>query len=375
MAMVAVLLGGCGEPGGRKVEDRPAPVEVVRVEVGPISDIRQLSGSLRAASDFTVSAKVAGRVAVLEADIAAEVGDGGLLGQLDSEPFQLAYREAEGEAGVAQANLRAAAARAELAERELNRRRQLKERGFLSDDQFEEAEAQFIAATAAREVAAAQVARATASLEAAEVDLRYTQIRAEWSGGEPTRHVAERYVDEGDRVAVNDPLFRMVSLDPLLAEVFITEADFARLQVGDVVLLQADAYPEREFAGEVVRIAPVFSERSRQVRVEIEVPNPGALLRPGMFVRASLVLETQPAAQLVPEEALVRRNGGNGLFLVEPGTALARWVPVQTGILQDGRLEIVSPVISGEVVVLGQQLIRDGSKVAARERSSAVTRP
>ncbi|MEY3001346.1 MAG: hypothetical protein RL648_1560 [Verrucomicrobiota bacterium] len=373
--MVAVLLGGCGEPSGRKVEDRPAPVEVVRVEVGPISDIRQLSGSLRAASDFTVSAKVAGRVAVLEADIAAEVGDGGLLGQLDSEPFQLAYREAEGEAGVAQANLRAAAARAELAERELNRRRQLKERGFLSDDQFEEAEAQFIAATAAREVAAAQVARATASLEAAEVNLRYTQIRAEWSGGEPTRHVAERYVDEGDRVAVNDPLFRMVSLDPLLAEVFITEADFARLQVGDVVLLQADAYPEREFAGEVVRIAPVFSERSRQVRVEIEVPNPGALLRPGMFVRASLVLETQPAAQLVPEEALVRRNGGNGLFLVEPGTALARWVPVQTGILQDGRLEIVSPVISGEVVVLGQQLIRDGSKVAARERSSAVTRP
>lgn len=375
VAVAVAMSTGCGPQEKRPAADRPAPVEVVPVATGPIADIRQLSGSLRASSDFTVSAKVAGRVALVHADLSAVVEDGGLLGRLDPEPFALALREARGDLGVAEANLRAAQARAELARRELDRQRQLRERGFVADDQFEAAAAQSAAADAAKDVAEAQVAQATARLEAAQVDLRYTEIRAEWSGGEATRHVAERYVDEGDRVGVNDPLFRMVSLNPLVAEVHITEADFARLAVGDTVQLRVDAYPERVFEGAVARIAPVFSERSRQVRVEIEVPNPGADLRPGMFVRASLLLETRPAAQIVPEEALVRRNGGNGIFLIQEDSAVARWVPVETGILQEGRLEIVSPRISGGVVVLGQQLIRDGSSVVVRERVPDSVRP
>lgn len=370
VAALASFLAGCGADAERPAGERPAPVEVVPVQTGMISDIRQLSGSLRASSDFTVSAKVAGRVAMLRADLSDVVEDGGLLGQIDPEPYELALREALGELAVAEANRRAAEARAELAGRELDRQRQLRERGFVAEDQFEEAAAQAVAEAAAKDVAEAQVARASARLEAARVDLRYTEIRAEWSGGVATRHVAERYVDEGDRVGVNDPLFRMVSLHPLVAEVHITESDFARLAVGDTVQLRADAYPGRNFDGAVVRIAPIFSERSRQVRVEIGVPNADAALRPGMFVRTRLVLETRGAAQVVPEEALVRRNGGNGLFLIEEGQTVARWIPVETGILEEGRLEIVSPQLRGKVVVLGQQLIRDGSLVTARERSA-----
>jgi RND family efflux transporter MFP subunit len=336
--------------------------------MGPIADIRQLSGTLKATSDFTVSAKVAGRIASFEADLGSAVERSGLLGQIDPEPFALQVQQVSAEVLVAEANLRAAEARAGLAQRELERRRQLEERGFISDDQYEEALAQSLSATAAKEVSEAELTRARASLEAAQVQLSYTEIRAEWSGPGEVRYVAERFVDAGDRVGVNDPLFRMVSLDPVLAQLHVTEVDFSRLRVGDAVRLRVDAFPGEVFVGEVVRIAPVFSEQSRQVRVEVRVNNPNGQLRPGMFARAELVLEERESVQLVPEEALVRRNGGNGVFITEGEPLVARWVPVETGILENGMLEIVSPELSGSVIILGQQLVEDGTPVRARER-------
>lgn len=369
LSAIVLLMSGCGEDGRPVPEERPAPVEVVEVEVGLIEDIRQLSGSLRAQSDFTVSAKVSGRVERVAMDIGSAVERGELLGQLDAEPYALEVRKASAQFSVAEANRRAAEARADLAARELERRRQLEERGFLSDNQYEEALAQSVSATASLEVAEAELERAKAGLESAQVELGYCEIRAEWSGGSDKRFVAERFIDEGDRVGVGDPLFRMVSLDPLLAEVFVTEADYSRLAIGDKVVLRTDAYPDRSFLAEVARVAPVFSERSRQVRVELHVPNGEHLLRPGMFVRARLTLESKSEARIVPEEALVRREGGNGVFLVEEGSNLARWVPVRTGILQAGRLEIREPHLAGSVVVLGQQLIRDGSPVIVREQT------
>lgn len=372
--VLLVLSSGCRRDGRPVPEERPAPVEVVEVEVGLIEDIRQLSGSLRAQSDFTVSAKVTGRVERVAMDIGAVLERGELLGQLDAEPYALEARKASAQFSVAEANRRAAEARANLAAKELERRRQLEERGFLSDNQYEEALAQSLSATAALEVAEAEVERAKAGLESAQVELGYCDIRAEWSGGSDNRFVAERFVDEGDRVGVGDPLFRMVSLDPLLAEVFVTEADYSRLAIGDKVVLRTDAYPDQSFPAEVARVAPVFSERSRQVRVELHVPNDEHLLRPGMFVRASLTLESRSEARIVPEEALVRRDGGNGVFLVEEGSNLARWVPVRTGILQAGRLEIREPHLAGSVVVLGQQLIKDGSQVIAREQTVSTER-
>lgn len=369
LSAVMFLMGGCGEDARSVPEDRPAPVEVVQVETGVIEDIRQLSGSLRAQSDFTVSAKVSGRVERLDMNIGSVAERGELLGQLDAEPYALEVRKASAQFSVAEANRRAARARANLAAKELERRRQLEERGFLSDNQYDETLAQSVSAAAALEVAEAELERAKAGLESAQVELDYCDIRAEWSGGSDNRFVAERFVDEGDRVGVGDPLFRMVSLDPLLAEVYVTEADYSRLAIGDKVVLRTDAYPDRSFPAEVARVAPVFSERSRQVRVELDVPNGEHLLRPGMFVRASLTLESKSEARIVPEEALVRREGGNGVFLIEEDSNLARWVPVRAGILQGGRLEIREPYLAGSVVVLGQQLIKDGSEVIVREQT------
>jgi RND family efflux transporter MFP subunit len=181
--------------------------------------------------------------------------------------------------------------------------------------------------------------------------------------------VAERYIDEGDTVSVNQRLLRIVDLDPLIALVNVTESDYPSIRPGDAVSVQADAFPGRTFAGEVIRIAPVFSELSRQAAVEFHVPNEDRLLRPGMFVRASLVLQEREGVTLIPQAALVRRGNRDGVFLIKPGAETVAWQPVETGIAEAERIEVRSPGLEGRVVTLGQQLLEDGTRVQVREEA------
>lgn len=120
------------------------------------------------------------------------------------------------------------------------------------------------------------------------------------------------------------------------------------------------------FDAEVVRVSPVFQSASRQARVELTVPNPDRLLKPGMFVRAKAVLERVEDATLVPEAAVVTRGDRSAVFLLEAGSdggIKARLTPVELGVADSCRVQIVGDRLTGRVVTLGQQLLDDGSVV------------
>ncbi len=96
---------------------------------------------------------------------------------------------------------------------------------------------------------------------------------------------------KGKPSAANTPLLKIVKLNPITAVIFITEKEYAGLQTGQQVSLVTDAYPDRVFAGVIERIAPVFREATRQARIEVQVDNSDLQLKPGMFVRATVVLD------------------------------------------------------------------------------------
>lgn len=369
-AALAAALAGCGQPESRSgSESPPVPVQVVPVTTGKIIETRQLSGTLRAGADFMVAPKVAGQVRELKARLADTIDRGDIVVLLDDEPFVQEKLQAEADLRVAEANLAEARAQAEIAKRGMERLRQLSESGYVSDTEYDASLTNQLSAEASVEVAEAQIARAEAFLESARLRLGYTRVRAEWTGGDKQRVVAERYIDEGDTVSVNQRLLRIVDLDPLLAVVNVTESDYPSIRPGDAVSVQTDAFPGRTFAGEVIRIAPVFSEFSRQAAVEFHVPNEDRLLRPGMFVRASLVLQEREGVTLIPQAALVRRGNRDGVFLIKPGAETVAWQPVETGIAEAERIEVRSPGLEGRVVTLGQQLLEDGTRVQVREEA------
>ena len=185
--------------------------------------------------------------------------------------------------------------------------------------------------------------------------------------------MAERYVDEGETVAANAPLLRIVEIDPVTAVVFVTERDYALLSTHQPAVLSTDAFPGKRFAGRIERIAPIFREATRQARVELTVANRELLLKPGMFIRATVVLSRVEDATYVPEQALTLRNGESGVFVVSADGRSVTWRNVKTGIRDAGRVQVSGEDVSGKVVVLGQHLLEDGSAITIAEEAAAAS--
>jgi RND family efflux transporter MFP subunit len=338
-------------------------VEVAQIQRGPITLQRTFSGALEATAEFVVAPKVSGRVERLGVDLADTVKRGQIVAELDNDEYLQAVVQAEAELEVAKANLVEAGSALEIAIRGFRRNEKLRQTGVASESQFDAAKADQLAKQAQLEVARAQVTRAQASLETAKIRLGYTKVSADWTGGDRQRVVAERYVDEGETVSANTPLLAIVELDPINGVIFVTEKDYTRLQRGQAASLTTDAYPGELFQGRIERIAPVFRQTTRQARVELTIQNPRHRLKPGMFIRATVVLDRVAEATIVPQQALTTRNDRTGVFVIDEDSQSVAWREVKVGIREGERVQVQGKGLTGRVVTLGQQLLDDGSRI------------
>ena len=351
--------------GGKS--SRPIPVEVAQIQRGPIALERTFSGELEALAEFVVAPKVSGRVERVLVNIADRVKRGQVVAELDNAEYIQAVAQAEADLVVTRANLAKAGSDLEMATREFKRTESLLKRGIASDSEFDAAGQDQLAKQAQLKVAEAYKTKAESSLETANIRLGYTKVTAGWTGGNEYRLVAERYVDEGQTVAANAPLLLIVELDPIIGVVFITERDYARLKPGQLISLKTDAYPGETYPGRIERIAPVFRKSTRQARIEMIIDNPQQRLKPGMFIRASVVLARVPEATIIPEQALTIRDDRNGVFIVSADGKSVVWREVKVGIREGSRVQVEGDGLSGRVVTLGQQLVKDGSAIMIPE--------
>ncbi|MBN2791939.1 MAG: efflux RND transporter periplasmic adaptor subunit, partial [Desulfuromonadales bacterium] len=139
------------------------------------------------------------------------------------------------------------------------------------------------------------------------------------------------------------------------------------------IVLTTDAFPGEQFQGQVERIAPVFKQATRQARVELKIDNPGQRLKPGMFIRAVVVLDRKLDATIVPQQALIRRDDVTGLFLVSDDGRSVSWHEVVVGIRNGERVQVTGDGLSGRVVILGQQLLNDGAAITIPAEQSVPT--
>ncbi|WPJ96015.1 efflux RND transporter periplasmic adaptor subunit [Coraliomargarita algicola] len=363
---LSVFLAGCGDGDVRaRQSTRPAaPVEVAAIEQGSIRELRVFSGALEASASFPISPKVSGLIEEIHVDIGDTVQQGMVVATLDDAEYQQALTQAQADLLVAQANLMESESHLKIAQRAMERSRVLRERGVASEAEFDIVQSDLLAAEARLEVQKAQIQRAESSVESARIQLGYTEVRALWSGDASARAVAERYADEGETLNALSPLIRIVDVDPLTGVFFVSEKDYPQLSLGQTVDLETDAYPNETFTASIERIAPVFQVSSRQARIEITVPNADTRLKPGMFVRAKVVVREVEQAQIVPDVALVTRSDTQGIFLVDEAGQTAQWRPVEVGVREGNRVQVLGENLAGHVIVLGQQLVEDGSPIS-----------
>ena len=340
-------------------------VEVAPVRVLDMNDYRYFNGTLRPNAQFMITSKVGGLLEKLTVGVGDRVEKGQLIAQVEDDEIAQEVARIRAQLAVAQAQLSEATASARVAERDFQRSKQLLDRKIASEAEYDMAFSRVTASRARLSVAKAQLDQAQAGLKAAELRLSYTKIHADWPDEDKYRMVGQRFVDEGTLLRPSEPIVQVIALQPITAQLTITERDYGRLQIGQAVTLTTAAYPEREFPGTIQRISPQFNELSRQALMEVQIPNENGDLKPGMFGRARILFDQAPNAITVPNDALIERQGKTGVFRVEQTEdgAIARFVPVTTG-LQDGDLtQIVSPPLQGQVVTLGLHLLDDGKGV------------
>ena len=251
----------------------------------------------------------------------------------------------------------------DVAANELKRVTTLREKKIASESEFEEVQARHAACEAKRNVALAEVARREAALKTAQVRLSYTRIRASWRDANDVRVVGERFVDEGTMLNANAPIVSILDNSVMTAAVDVIERDYTKVKVGQAAVIATDAFPEREFSGKIVRIAPLLSETSRQARIEIELPNPERSLKPGMFVRARIEFGRCENATVVPVAALARREDRTGVFLADAKEMKVRFVPLELGITEGDLVQAIAPPLTGQVVTMGHHLLEDGGSI------------
>jgi RND family efflux transporter MFP subunit len=350
-----------GDGGG------PVAVEVAPIVRGEIARLRTFSGALEATAEFEVAPKLSGRIRELTVDLADTVQRGQVVARLDDAEYVQAIQQATAELEVARANETEAESALEIAGRSMARIVSLQERGVSSESQLDTSRAEQLAAEARLAVSRAHIARTQAALETARIRRSYTDVTADWTGGDDERVVAWRQVDEGDTASANQPLMTSVEIDPLLAIFHVPERDYATLRREQPVTLTTQAFPGEHFEGRIARIAPVFREVNRQARVEVSVPNDDGRLKPGMFVRVTVELERDTQAVIVPAAALTSRDDQDGLFVVSADGRTALWRAVEIGIEQDTRVSVRGEGLVGNVVTLGQQLLDDGSPIRVHQ--------
>lgn len=370
---VAIRISDAMRETEREERSTAVAVEVVEPESGPIRDTRRFTGTLRARSQVDVAPRISGRISRLMVDIGDIVERGDLIAQLDDDELIQDVEQARADLLVARATLEERTSAAGIAERDYDRTVRLREQRIASESELDAARSRYESERAVVRVAEADVARREAALRSAEVRLSYATIRAAWdttaqsgaSAAVSQRIVGERYVDEGATVAANAPIVSLLDLDRVLAIVYVTERDYAAMRRGLSATVAAQHNSAgRQHSGQIVRMAPAFAEGSRQARVEIEVPNEDHQLKPGMFVTVSLELGRDDNAVMVPRQALLQRDGVQGVFVIDVNTMQASFTPIEIGIRDRERVQIVEPKLGGPVVVLGQHLLSDGASVS-----------
>lgn len=321
--------------------NKPPPTAVSAAEAKSevVPNLLTAVGGLVAVHQVDVSSDVNGRVTEIKFEPGAHVEAGTPLVQLFDAPEQGDLANYKAQATVAQLSL--------------DRAKQLASRQFGPQATVDTAQAAYD--------------QAMAGIAKTEALISQKLVRAPFAGD-----LGVRKVEVGQYLTAGTAIVSLTDLSELWANFTVTEKDSGSLKVGQTVRLKVDAYPGRVFEGKITTIEPQIATDTRNIRVQATIANPEKILKPGMFVTATVVLPDKPAVITVPETAVDYTLYGDSVFVItekkeEDGKTSLSAVRtfVQTGNRVEGRVEIIKGVKPGDkVVAVGQLKLQSGAPVS-----------
>lgn len=366
-------------PGeGRGGEARQ--VKVAHVEEMPVGASVNVTGTLAAQDEATLSIKVPGRISSIAVDLGSVVRRGQTVAQVEQQDYRLRVQQSEAALQQARARLglqpqgdddrfdpevtgTVRQARAVLEEARQNRARvtSLVESGVVARAEYESADASFKVAQAKYQDAVEEIrnrqallAQRRTELSLARQALADTTVVAPFDG-----LVQEKHASVGEYLGATAPVVTIVRVNPLRFRGEVPERDAATVRAGQSVRVTVEG-DHGLYAGRIVRLSPTINQQNRVLVVEAEITNSGSL-RPGGFARAEIVTNSGDRAITVPANAVVTFAGIEKVITVENGKAKEK--PITTGRRAETWTEILSGINVGEAVVLDPGNLQSGQPV------------
>ncbi|MCS7154715.1 MAG: efflux RND transporter periplasmic adaptor subunit [Bacteroidota bacterium] len=347
----ALVLIGCQRPeaGGSarspqettiQLQPAAASERILNVEVTPLQEkpfdaFLRLTGTAAAYYDLRLAAEEGGRVAKVYADKGAYVSAGGAIVKLDDTLLRTALEEAE--------------ASHELAKETYERQRRLWQEDSIGT------ELQYLQARYA-------YAAARSKLETLRARLEKTVVRAPVSG------IVDRlFVHEGEMAAPGAPVARLVHVDRIKVTAGVPERWAERIRPGMPAQLSFDVLPGRTFRGRIAYVGPSIDAQNRTLPIEVEIPNPGRLIKPEMVAELRILLTRLPAALVVPKAVLVRTEAGFQVFVAArqaDGSYRAEARRVELGPENETEVVVTKGLAPGELLItVGYEKLNPNDRV------------
>lgn len=374
--------GGSGGRGSGASEARV--VDVVAAQQASLERTIDVTGTLAAEDQVTVSFKVTGRLDSLAVDLGSSVERGDVIGRLTPTDFNLRVSQADAALQQARARLglpaggsddrvvvedtavvRQAKAVLDQARLTRNRAESFLKDGIGSQASFDEADASWKVAEGRYQDAIEEVRNRQAlltqrrtELDLAKQALTDSTLTAPFAG-----RIRERHATPGQFLGTGAPVVTIVKVSPLRLRLSIPEREAASVRVGQPVRVTLEGDPTVH-EGRVARISPAIEEASRTLSIEAEVANASGALRPGAFANAQVVTLAQEPAILLPDAAIVSFAGVDKVFVVEAGKARERRVTL--GRRHAGQVEVLGGIKAGEMVVSAPGNLVEGQAVTVQ---------
>lgn len=311
----------------------PATIASAKVRSESWQPYLHAVGSVEATQGIFVTTEVPGQVREISFSSGQKVEAGEVLLQLDDS--------------VDQAGLEGLAALSKQAKLLFERNKKLVKERSVSRSEYDDS--------------LAQLENLQASVEAKRATIHKKKIRAPFSG-----QLGIREVDIGEYLSPGAHIVPLQALDPVYVDYTLPERHFDRVHVGQAVIIKVQAYADRLFNGKVSAINPGIDPGTRSIRLQATLPNPGNLLRPGMFAEVRTVLPLRHNILTLPRTAISHNPYGQSVFVIltDNNTHSVQRRPVKTGEIRDGRVEILQGLQEDdEVVSAGQVKLRNGQEV------------
>jgi HlyD family secretion protein len=356
-----------------KRRPKPTPVEVATVGREDLQAKVTANGRVQAKRKVDISATIAGQIVHIAVKEGDPVKKGQLLLQIDPTNPRANARSTDFSVQAIVQDLESARANLAQAKADLRRAEENFAAAIISEADIQRARTAVATAQAVVDATGRRVEQARATFEGASDTLAKTTVRAPMDGV-----VTAKRVEEGEVAVIgiqNSPgtvLLTISDMSDVETELEVDETSVPSVKVGQEARVKIDAYPNKTFQGVVTEVggSPILppagaASNAIKFKVKVQIKDPPPDVKPGLSVQADILTGFREKALAVPIQALVIRDrerkpgdaatgtprDEEGVFLMEDGKA--KFQPIQTGLVGELTLEVVSGLKGGETLVAG----------------------